>query len=133
MIYDTLLESSLTSNWPRLRQERKYIKLIEENSGKSKRKKIMEQLKLIANHEFKLIESCPIAADEASIIDSVGAGDAFNATIINGLSKPRTRYGDDMQIFLDAACRVGKKKIQQEGFHGLLEGAYIDHMGRRYL
>ncbi len=49
-----------------------------------------------------------------TVVDSLGAGDAFNAGVIDGLLQGRT-----LQEVLTSACRLAGKKCGQIGFDGL--------------
>jgi len=48
------------------------------------------------------------------VVDTLGAGDVFNAAVIDQLSK-----GASLQRILEAACRLAGRKCGQWGFGGL--------------
>lgn len=50
------------------------------------------------------------------IVDSVGAGDTFNAGLIDGLLR-----GYDLEAALGAGCRLAGRKLAQHGFFNLVE------------
>lgn len=51
----------------------------------------------------------------AEVVDSVGAGDTFNAGLIHALVS-----GEDLQQALLHACKLAGAKVQQAGFEGLI-------------
>jgi ketohexokinase len=48
------------------------------------------------------------------VVDTLGAGDTFNAAIIDGLCRQQ-----DLAVALRDACRLAGKKCGQIGFQGL--------------
>jgi ketohexokinase len=50
----------------------------------------------------------------SEIVDSVGAGDSFNAGVIDALLR-----GDDLPEALEAGCRLAGRKLGRRGFSGL--------------
>ena len=50
----------------------------------------------------------------ARVVDTLGAGDVFNAAVIDQLSK-----GASLQRILEVACRLAGRKCGQRGFDGL--------------
>lgn len=56
-------------------------------------------------------EPCP---PPNGVIDTIGAGDTFNATVVASLNQ-----GHDLKTALQAGCRVAGRKVGQFGFQGL--------------
>ena len=51
-------------------------------------------------------------------VDSLGAGDVFNAAMIHGLSQSKS-----VQHSLQQACALARRKCQQRGLHNLWDEA----------
>lgn len=58
-------------------------------------------------HFFQRLES---SAPKINLVDTIGAGDAFFATLIGGMRKQI-----DNQLLLNKACEVGAKVASQKG------------------
>jgi ketohexokinase len=65
------------------------------------------------SREGKLMHS--VALDIPQVVDTLGAGDTFNAAIIHG-----KLAGCSLAECLQEACRLAGKKCAQQGLHGLL-------------
>ena len=58
----------------------------------------------------------PAFPPESGVVDTLGAGDTFNACVIGGLSS-----GLGLEQAVGVACRVAGAKVGQRGFQGLRE------------
>lgn len=62
--------------------------------------------------------------DEASVVDTVGAGDVFTAAMLVLLNESMDLSPDVLAGYLDGANRLCGRKICQEGFRNLLPLEY---------
>ncbi|KAG2204051.1 hypothetical protein INT47_007045 [Mucor saturninus] len=69
----------------------------------------------VLDNETKTFYHAPVLHKIEKVIDTVGAGDTFNAGIISCLS----RNGQDIKSATRYACTLATNKVAQKGFDGL--------------